>query len=77
MLYLFLVGTTVYFVSIETKLRLALHDTESAITALESEYYGAIARINSENPAAFGLVAPDRVEYVAAAPRGAISRAGN
>jgi len=66
-LYLVLMITTIFFAAWQTQLARGIDDTREDIHQLEQEYYGAIAKIDSTDPSAVGLVAPSRVEYVVAA----------
>lgn len=63
--YIGLVIATVFFATWETQLAASAGDAESRIAALETEYYAAIASLNSTNVASAGFGRPARVEYVA------------
>ena len=74
--YIVLVVTTIFFAAWQTQLASRIDDAHASISALEDEYYAAIARIDATDPSALGLVAPDRVEYVVAARVPGLSFAG-
>lgn len=65
--YLALMLTTIFFAAWQTQLVRGIDDTRERIHRLETEYYNAIARIDSTDPSSVGLVAPKKVEYVVAA----------
>ena len=65
--YLVLMVTTIFFAAWETQLARSMDDTRERIHKLETEYYNTIAKIDSTDPSAVGLVAPAKVEYVVAA----------
>lgn len=62
--YVVLMGTTIFFAALQTQLARGIDDTRTRIHALETEYYTTIAKIDSTDPYAVGLVAPKKVEYV-------------
>ena len=64
--YIGLMAATILFASWQTQLARGINDTRARIHALETEYYGAIAKIDSTDPYSVGLVAPSKVEYVVA-----------
>lgn len=63
--YIALVIAAIFFATWETQLAAAAGDAESRIAALETEYYDAIADLNTTNVASAGFGHPSRVEYVA------------
>lgn len=65
--YIALMITTIFFAAWQTQLARSIDDTRTAIQALETEYYAAIARIDATDPSSLGLVAPAKVHYVVAA----------
>ncbi len=64
--YIVLVIATVFFATWETELASSAGEAEARISALETEYFDAIARLSETNVASAGYHQPDRVEYVAA-----------
>jgi hypothetical protein len=74
--YVGLMITTIVFASWQTQLARGIDDSRSRIQALESDYYGAIAKLDSTDPYSVGLVAPSKVEYVVAARMPGLTFAG-
>jgi hypothetical protein len=64
--YIVLMITTIFFAAWQTQLARGIDDTRARIHGLETEYYTAIARLDSTDPSSVGLVAPAKVEYVVA-----------
>lgn len=64
--YLALMITTIFFAAWQTQLARGIDDTRARIQGLETQYYSAIARLDSTDPSSVGLVAPAKVEYVVA-----------
>jgi len=63
-IYVLLMAATIFFAAWQTQLARGIDDTRARIHFLETEYYGAIAKIDSTDPYSVGLVAPSKVEYV-------------
>ena len=63
-IYVLLMAATIFFAAWQTQLARGIDDTRARIHSLETEYYGAIAKIDSTDPYSVGLVAPSKVEYV-------------
>lgn len=74
--YIVLVVTTIFFAAWETQLARSIEESRASIQGLEDEYYDAIARIDATDPSSLGLVAPRKVEYVAATRVPGLSFAG-
>ena len=62
--YVLLMAMTIFFAAWQTQLARGIDDTRARIHTLETEYYGAIAEIDSTDPYSVGLVTPSKVEYV-------------
>lgn len=65
--YVALMLTTIFFAAWQTQLARGIDDSRARIHELEGQYYAAIARIDSTDPLAVGLVAPSKIHYVTAA----------
>lgn len=73
--YLALIATTLYFASVRSSLTADIRAQESAVAALETEYYDAIARLSVDTYSAAGFVSPVAVEYVSEGGETAVTRA--
>lgn len=65
--YAALLIATIFFASWQTGLAASVGDTEERIAALETEYFSAIAVLNTTDVASAGFHTPSRVGYVAEA----------
>jgi hypothetical protein len=64
--YVALVVSAIFFATWQTQLSKSATDVESRISVLETEYYDAIAKLNSTDVALAGFGHPAHVDYVAA-----------
>ncbi|HYD93606.1 MAG TPA: hypothetical protein VEB18_04120 [Candidatus Paceibacterota bacterium] len=74
--YLALVATTIFFATLRTDRMVSLRELESKVSALETEYYDAIAHLSATDVIAQGYVTPTSVEYVMSSGAPAVTRAG-
>lgn len=63
--YVALVAVTIYFATMRTELTSALRDLESNVSALETDYYGAISKLDAIDVTSAGFVTPLKVGYIA------------
>lgn len=73
--YVGLMASTIFFATWQTQLTRGIMDTRSRILVLETQYYAAIAKIDSTDPSSLGLVAPANVDYVVAKRAPSLTRA--
>jgi hypothetical protein len=73
--YVALIATTLFFASVRSSLSSELALRESAVAALETEYYDALARLDTEDFTAAGFDTPRSVSYVIPGGDTAVTRA--
>ena len=73
--YVVFLVAAISFAAVEVERSRAATDKESAVVALETKYYAAVATLAKADPAALGFVAPVRVVYVTENGAPAFSRA--
>lgn len=62
--YIALVGFTMYFASLETRISGDIRVLEGEVATLETKYYDAIALVGSRDPFVLGYASPKGVRYV-------------
>lgn len=64
LVYIALVGATMYYASLETHLSSDMRSLEAEVATLESNYYDAIKGLSARDPFALGYASPLGVRYV-------------
>jgi hypothetical protein len=72
--YIALFATALFFASIRSSLSAELRERESAVAALETEYYDAISKLQGSDYVSAGFTSPVAVDYVAEGGDTAVTR---
>jgi hypothetical protein len=67
MLYITLIGTTIFFASWQTETMNTVRISEGQMGNMEANYYSAMNHASTLNPAILGFVTPSNVQFVASA----------
>jgi len=62
--YLVLIVATLFFAGVQSGLTEEIQERESAVAALETEYYDTLAALTGNEYLSVGLVSPLAVQYV-------------